>query len=1142
MRQTSPKKNAAQSQSLPFVGAFFQDNHLEITLLYRGDCRAPGTIFCDGFSARGANLDLALHTYGELNDSAHISTTTELAVAKRFSLSGSLGNQGYVYEINPQKNAVDIVQKFAAQNNDYVNEYVNAEKEMAVPHKIKNTDIKGAWLIEEKTPIDSNWIPVQRKEYIPNPHYVAPFSKTRQVLKITGHGLTVVGVFVDGVNLYLAYQQGLRDGSHESIITETTRVVGGWSGAIVLGTACSQAGSIYGAFLGPIGSLIGGAACGLMGSIAGYYAGGTFSVKLKEFIVEIAQKNGLSQLFAELPKSPLYLVAYPPPSVSLQHINETRSSTMHQSEKTNPNTIKKDNEPTVAERAQEIITEQDASTEKLIDAIAAITTKIEDNTISANNFFNTDGMLGNLKEISSMIGDAAFLANVLNQSELGQKLSLVSGGIDRTILGFEKTKNAVSFFSSAAGALSLISGVTGILGAVGFFSNHSQIKAIEALSGQIQCLGKQIEHLGKQLDCVLKNQMLMADTLIVAYQRIEDIHCRLRSFETATRKNFQFLTSKDLNEAIFKLSKKSAISLSKEKLCDALEVLQLWLRVHLTSEMMNGAVYGGISPAESIQILASLDISLSADMVGFILKQLQYKGILIPDEYFKLPPMELYLRIFNLFCKGMEKIKPDSDDGCESIATEVQASCALFSKLLKFLKQNEIQEKLQLLYLNAFVEVKKILVEKPLIILKRDKSHLYERLNGMDKIQKERLLDALNRMEETRLLMCVLSQWTYHSRFFVSQLPTKNDILNMKIFDVNRFSGADYFIRSCDDKGNLKISFLLKYDECTFWSNATVFLYHQLNTPIEFDFDMLIKHRQYEAVIVKLAAAGVHFRMFSSNITHEMRALMRSVNDEHSEHFSANGIFNATHFMTIFSLFLAKYSELQYAYRYYTAYINNTDRLATAYVDPTILLWLVAILGRYDVFQSLVLPPQFNFAAPLGTKNIGRCKLSINPKVPPVSIANGKVYFREVPRTFWLDPSDNDNSLYADNLVPYHATANGNFTFFKQYTPPTTPLMLATKLNHADVVEGLLGEQQRGKDIGLRNRDIYGRSSAKIAFDYGHYQLAESLDQASQILSSTERETIQCALKIPVENPIIDAVELGMVQAEQLKDSYRLGI
>lgn len=83
--------------------------------------------------------------------------------------------------------------------------------------------------------------------------------------------------------------------------------------------------------------------------------------------------------------------------------------------------------------------------------------------------------------------------------------------------------------------------------------------------------------------------------------------------------------------------------------------------------------------------------------------------------------------------------------------------------------------------------------------------------------------------------------------------------------------------------------------------------------------------------------------------------------------------------------------------------------------------------------------------------------------------------------------------------------------------------MIAAKWNRLDVIEGLLKEHQKGKDIGLQKKDSFGKTAAHIAFDHHHYQAAKLLDDQSHTLSAASRDKVNqnvMVVDIPDTNTI----------------------
>ena len=255
---------------------------VDIIPLYRGVTEGPELYFQEGFSAKGSNSSLLEHVLAA-KDSAFVSTSKSLNAGKFFGEKNSGGKKIFVYEINRQNFGVDIFEKFSQDlqsgkiSDPNAMHFITNESEVAVPERIYPKDIKGV-RIYDADPINSKIVPGS-ENYVHNPNYVPPpLSKVAQQLqtgiKIAGRTGITVGAAVDTTNLCFAFYEGLETDDYQHFFNEGARILGGWTGALTLGTACGAKGALWCIPFGPGAQLVGGAACGLAGSIAGYLAGG----------------------------------------------------------------------------------------------------------------------------------------------------------------------------------------------------------------------------------------------------------------------------------------------------------------------------------------------------------------------------------------------------------------------------------------------------------------------------------------------------------------------------------------------------------------------------------------------------------------------------------------------------------------------------------------------------------------------------------------------------------------------------------------------------------------------------------------------------------------------------------------------------
>lgn len=479
-------------------------------------------------------------------------------------------------------------------------------------------------------------------------------------------------------------------------------------------------------------------------------------------------------------------------------------------------------------------------------------------------------------------------------------------------------------------------------------------------------------------------------------------------------------------------------------------------------------------------------------------------------------------------------IKPASDDGCHAFAEELEKKFTLFSDLLTFLEKNdEIWKQLQQQYLTRLTDVKAALCD--LLYTSGDKSLQHALTMVSDSSGKIYLFDMLNAMEEARLLLVILSEWTHRFTFFVSALPSKNSLLAMTASDAHRFENSYSWLNGENESTGWALTSARggrKYSALRYGSIIQAGFGKPFQNPFANpDYNLMklfFEKKLYEPLILHFAAgSGSCYFCPDHPVDHQAfvfpgelnMQFMPAVTDECNNKYK-NG-FEATHFMVLITLFAVdKLPALRNAYQYYTAYYNG-DSVAVeksrSTIDPAILLWLTAILGRYDIFLSVKKPDSFDFAALVGTKTFG-------------------TYNKDL-----------------INLDRYHYTPELNRSFAGQYfvqthnyTSPMIPLMIAAKLNRVDVVEGLLKEYcEHGKDIGLLKKDFNGDTPAEIAFKHGHYSLSTLLDSHSHTLSHYRREVVERevrknrTLAETTKGSIVNALSLGGIFAQRLTDNYR---
>lgn len=726
----------------------------------------------------------------------------------------------------------------------------------------------------------------------------------------------------------------------------------------------------------------------------------------------------------------------------------------------------------LTETATAKISETLASTRPSVNALQS--------TAAKSASINLGALQTGMREASGMMQDVAMIAIFCKKPEFANSLSTVRTSMEHTVGALIKIENSpLGSFSKLSGVLSLATGMFGIIsGFASFFDDRPDpMEHMEHISKQIEGLGKQVEHLGEQLDCVLKNQMKAAEILFLNSQRLEEIQVQLTRFAETTKQQLNFIATQDLIQANHNinlyLTDSSAVVLNQTDLHRCLVTLQTWITdsQHLSSTQMNGALLNRsqpIPPKEAIEILSTLtDWSSSMNMVGLVLRQLQHRGCSIPDKYLNLPPLELYTKTLITYYFGLSKLKKNSSHGCHVISEKIKETYDLFTELLEFLTGDEqIWKNLKRLYVDYYCKVENLIIKEMAIFQTPYQGHIADHLNKISNtdLNKLQLQDALHYLEEIRLLLVALSQWTGKFKTAIARLPSIKDILNLPVNPLHDFKYPLWrsFYAMTQDTQVAKTPFDKKESFVTFG--------HEFSKPSLRLMEYWFENKLYEPLILHIASGdgdAYHCPHGASNI---YTLFPKSCNDYMMK--GAIGNFRSSDFMVIISLFVGrKLVALRTAYQYYAASFNNDQQSANRLrpsVDRQILLWLVAILGRYDIFQTLTPHHTFNYAAHIGMESIGRHGYGI--------------------------PTIHDD-CYTDTLY----RRGGCMIFQLAFTATVTPLWIAAKWNRIDVLNGLLNAcRQEKKDVvGLLMKNTEGKCAAQIAFDQGHYAAAKLLDDCS---------------------------------------------
>src|SRR3990167_1929257 len=364
----------------------------------------------------------------------------------------------------------------------------------------------------------------------------------------------------------------------------------------------------------------------------------------------------------------------------------------------------------------------------------------------------------NLQEVKDILHDGALLANICGRPQLAKSLSTGATGIERFVSGMTKLSDQKnnSFLSVISGTLSLFTGVAGVISGV--------VSAIQSISSnnqltELQQIEKQLDHLDEKLNCIIKNQVAIAKALGAIFQKIDAIGARLENFEKTTNKQLRYLLFKDLKDAVLTaqmhLKKESIAPISTEKLYEALQTMQKWLCVDSHLPEMNGAIHAGVMRQDAVDLLSSPDIFALTNLLGFIVKRLQLAGIAMPNKFLVLPPMELYLAVAQTLYATLDSLNISGNtEGRRVVSKELQDTYSLFMEFIQFVNENDqLQRRLQQWYINKRIEfLHRLYAINP--------SGNVPLSQALSTYHRNEIYELLNSMEEARLVLSVLNQWT----------------------------------------------------------------------------------------------------------------------------------------------------------------------------------------------------------------------------------------------------------------------------------------------------------------------------------------------------------------------------------------------
>ena len=755
------------------------------------------------------------------------------------------------------------------------------------------------------------------------------------------------------------------------------------------------------------------------------------------------------------------------------------------------------------------------------------------------------------KAISSAANDLALIANAWHLPG-GRELSIIGKGTERIAAGslLLCMENAPAF-ATPLGWLSIVAGIA-VLTTLGDEADENDAIAELKLA---------LVQLGMMLKQVLQNQQKIADTLDVILKSVLDVEARVKQHQTETRATLSFISTYQLQDACLAiqgdLAKTNAVSLTSDARRAVLSILERWLNQHLFHAGISREASGPTSSKLAVETLASYP---AMNTMGFILVQLQaHLGAEhVPNEFVHLPPLNLYIHVAQLFLTSVLSAELPSDDGCEALCKKLVDVVQTYAKLIDYLRTELVVWDA----LFAQYEHQRNRVGRALFAANIPNQAVPIDSLVTNDLKRRNLMDTLDQMEERRLLLVRLVEFAFdggvetvlHQK--IKLLESKQHILYTHASTLYTVRNAYYpnsgtktstciqqalrsgvDLNTPSDGGNI-----LNYMGYLYITN---WIRNEKHKQMQVDLcHNLLKHatpsEPLNADLVSLYHPGGSWwkenyamRMYLNCGQYNIPLLMiiagfETPNDAIGWDYSmtgnlvkSNGHSEAEIKMLLSSTIrtggLLNRYKLRRAFQYYQTVVNGemaqANQMFAEGVDVYCVLWLVALLGNWPVFERL--HAQTDYVKTVGTFQFIRVSAD-HPK--------GFVGYRGIlPR--YYEPG------YLTTDMARHTSYGSTWPITSRYTP----LMIAAEHGRIDVIEGLIQQQEAGFDIGIPHTLAWGASAATLAFTQGHFDIAQRLYDLGSPLTTQEVDALNAKAlphtPLTVEpNPLLAMLERSRIE------------
>ncbi len=764
---------------------------------------------------------------------------------------------------------------------------------------------------------------------------------------------------------------------------------------------------------------------------------------------------------------------------------------------------------------------------------------------------------------TSCLGDAALIASRFKRPE-AKILADLGTGIERIGAGNMMLQMASlapeAAWMTPCGYFAIAAGVTVLL-TMAFQSDD------DAENDAMFALMQGIHQLGQMLQQVLENQEKIHGTLQVTLNNVLAVEARLKQHQAETRASLGFISTLELQNACLSLqgdlTKSNTVSLTKDARRQALSTLENWLKQHLFAPAINMSASATASSTLAIELLSSHS---PMHIMGFVMAQLKNHlgDKLIPREYSQLPSLPLLIEVSQLFLQGVMRAELPSDDAGESVCKKIESVIHDYIEIADFLRtSSEIWIALFAQYEHHRDEVGRVLIG---VGFDNNDQTINEKITH--DLTRMRMMDALDRMEEKRLLLHVLVQFAFDGKTptalhdKVMALPSKKKFLQTKNselyqarnsfptspkpeqekiltlaragYNLNNFSGGGNvlpYIAEQDSifgkyQHNRKTAVDLSYTALCQQDLELKSIKDKINCteyntwwPNNLAMRIALNCSKYDLPLLYIAA-GFEGKFNYFAIGHLAAYASQSVYGQEMAILIASTLRNDG--------VLNRY-KLQRAFKYYKLMTHGNfaqaDQMIEEGVDAYCVLWLVALLGNWDFFEHL--NADVEFAKTLGAFQFNRTvpEMGDSGYDDPSKMGRFFKYGQEI----WV------NGILPDEIYDGHLAKRSRSVL---RTSTFTPLMVAAEHGRMDVVEGLISQHDAGHDIGITNILNVGQSAASMAFCQGYFDIAQRLYDLGSPLSAEQIAALDAKalpkgpLIVP-QNPIVQVLEQSVIETAE---------